>query len=145
MKIESGVDAIFLPGKIHGCEEELYIIYFNAEGNEGKGCMEIEIVDYETILDLYKDTEGDCARFFCIMPDYFHGKWKYEPYGTDGFDELAIAKPRCVLSLTGPSNLSGVAKEISRNISTSFCRRIMSAAISRLPASLMQRKMRSNA
>jgi hypothetical protein len=91
MKIESGVDAIFLPGKIHGCEEELYIIYLNAEGNEGKGCMEIEIVDYETILDLYKDTEGDCARFFCIMPDYFHGKWKYEPYGTDGFDELCDA------------------------------------------------------
>ena len=91
MKIESGVDAIFLPGKIHGCEEELYIIYLNAEGDEGRGCMEIEIVDYETILELYEDAEGDYARFFCFMPDYFHGKWRYEPYGTDYFDELCNA------------------------------------------------------
>lgn len=91
MKIESAVDAIFLPGKIHGCEEELYIIYLNGEGDEGRGCMEIEIVDYETILELYEDTEGDYARFFCFMPDYFHGKWKYEPYGTDYFDELCNA------------------------------------------------------
>lgn len=91
MKIESGVDAIFLPGKIHGCEEELYIIYLNAEGDEGRGCMEIEIVDYETILELYEDAEGDYARFFCFMPNYFHGKWKYEPYGTDYFDELCNA------------------------------------------------------
>lgn len=27
--IEPGIDAVFLPGKIHGCEWQAYIIYFN--------------------------------------------------------------------------------------------------------------------
>ena len=39
--IEDGVDAVFLPGKIHGCEDELYIIYYNASANDEKGCFEI--------------------------------------------------------------------------------------------------------
>lgn len=87
-EITPGLDAVFMPGKIHGCEDELYVVYFNEQADEGNGCMEIEIVDYETILKLYKDVEGDYMDFFDLMPDYFQGEWKYEPYGTADFNEL---------------------------------------------------------
>lgn len=30
----SGYDAIFLPGKIHGCEDQAYIIYYNESGGD---------------------------------------------------------------------------------------------------------------
>ena len=75
--IADGVDAVFLPGKIHGCEDELYIIYYNASANDEKGCFEIEIVDYERILSLYEDVNGDAEQFFAILPDLFHGEWCY--------------------------------------------------------------------
>lgn len=68
-------DAVFLPGKIHGCEDEIYIIYFNPDAADGVGCFEIEVCDYETLLQVFKDADGDPDEFFGILPDYFHGKW----------------------------------------------------------------------
>ena len=43
-------DAVFLPGKIHGCDYQVYIIYQNEQANEGKGSWEIEIIDCYRIL-----------------------------------------------------------------------------------------------
>jgi hypothetical protein len=93
--IEPGVDAIFLPGKIHGCEDELYIICENESANDGSGSMEIEVVDYETILKLYADVEGDPESFFELMPDYFQGMWYYADAGKEGHDyeDLCEAYP----------------------------------------------------
>lgn len=76
-EIDDGVDAVFLPGKIHGCEDQLYIIYFNASANDEKGCFEIEVVDYERILKIYEEVGGDAEAFFDILPDWFHGEWLY--------------------------------------------------------------------
>ena len=88
MKVDmyDGNDAIFSPGKIHGCEWQVYIIYFNGEANDGKGSWEIEIVDKERILKIYNQTENDAAEFFAILPDYFHGEWYYCDNGNDGYD-----------------------------------------------------------
>ncbi len=81
-------DAVFLPGTIHSCEDEVYIIYFNAEGNDGNGCMEIEVCDYQTILSLYDDVYGNTEKFFDYLPDYFQGKWYYTNSDTVYFQEL---------------------------------------------------------
>ena len=40
---DDGQDAVFLPGKIHGCDYQVYIIYQNEQANEGKGSWEIEM------------------------------------------------------------------------------------------------------
>lgn len=51
----SGYDAIFLPGKIHGCEDQAYIIYYNESGGDsGEGCFEIEVVDKSRLLAFLK-------------------------------------------------------------------------------------------
>lgn len=76
-RIDDGVDAVFLPGKLHGCEDQLYIIYYSPQSCGGKGCFEIEIVDYERILALYEDVDGDAECFFDELPDKFQGEWKY--------------------------------------------------------------------
>lgn len=81
-------DAVFLPGTIHSCEDEVYIIYFNAEGNDGNGCIEIEVCDYQTILNLYYDVDGNTEKFFDYLPDYFQGKWYYTNSDTVYFQEL---------------------------------------------------------
>lgn len=81
--IESDVDAVFLPGKIHGYEDILYIIYFVAESNEKKGAWEIEIIDAKRILKVYKASNGDAEAFFEMLPDWFHGEWRYCNDGTD--------------------------------------------------------------
>lgn len=91
--IEPGIDAVFLPGKIHGCEDEIYIIYYNECANEGNGCFEIEICDYETILKLYDNVAGDTEDFFGELPGYFHGEWGYADRGTELFDALYKAYP----------------------------------------------------
>ena len=90
-KLEPGIDAVFKPGKIHGCEDELYIIYFNECANDGNGRMEIEIVDYKTILEVYEDADHDANRFFKIMPDYFHGRWQYADAPSDDYLSLVAA------------------------------------------------------
>lgn len=34
IEIQSGMDAVFLPGKIHGCDWQAYIVYFNEQANK---------------------------------------------------------------------------------------------------------------
>lgn len=93
MMIKDGVDAVFLPGKIHGCEWQVYIIYFNDCANDGRGCWEIEILDYERILKLYEEVEGNAKAFFDILPDWFHGEWRYCDKGMDGYEALEEMYP----------------------------------------------------
>ena len=85
---KADLDAVFLPGTIHSCEDDVYIIYFNAEGNNGNGCMEIEACDYQTILSLYDDVDGNTEKFFDNLPDYFHGEWYYANSDTVCFQTL---------------------------------------------------------
>ena len=84
--IEEGIDAVFLPGKIHGCEDQIYIIYLNPQAYEGKGCFEIEIIDYERILRLNEEVCGNAEAFFDKLPDLFHGEWRYCNFGSESFD-----------------------------------------------------------
>ena len=86
--IPAGIDAVFLPGKIHGCEWQVYIIYVNENANDGNGSFEIEIVDARRIIQLYADVCGDEVTFFSELPDWFQGEWQYCDNGDDGFDEL---------------------------------------------------------
>lgn len=71
------MDAVFLPGKIHGCEDEVYILYFNECADDGSGCWEIEIVDRGRIIEIYDKVGGNEEKFFEVLPDYFHGEWLY--------------------------------------------------------------------
>ena len=89
LDIIPGIDAVFLPGRIHGCEWQAYIVYLNAEANEGNGSFEIEIIDKNRILDLYKSVNGNAQDFFGILPDLFHGEWYYCNSGTEEFEEYA--------------------------------------------------------
>ena len=93
MIIEDGIDAVFLPGKIHGCEDEVYIIYLNCQAKNGEGSWEIEILDAERILKIYEIVDGDCNEFFAELADWFHGEWRYCNYGIDDFEELSKAYP----------------------------------------------------
>ena len=91
--IVEGMDAVFLPGKIHGCEHQVYIIYLNESANDGKGSWEIEILDADRILKLNEQVGGDAEKFFDILPDWFHGEWRYCDKGMDGYDDLEEAYP----------------------------------------------------
>lgn len=75
--IVDGADAVFLPGKIHGCEDRLYIIYHNNEANSGKGSFEIEILDYERVLKLANENDMCAEVFFERLSDMFQGEWRY--------------------------------------------------------------------
>lgn len=92
-KIPVAVDAVFLPGKIHGCEWQAHIIYLDECANNGNGSFEIEIVDRERILKLYNDVNGDTAAFFDKLPDLFHGEWRYCDSDMDGFKDYLDAYP----------------------------------------------------
>lgn len=85
--ISPGVDAVFLPGKIHGCEWQVYIIYLNESACNGRGCFEIEILDNERIIDLYEHVEGDPERFFELLPDWLQGEWYYCNISDEGFND----------------------------------------------------------
>ena len=93
MIMTDGADAVFLSGKIHSCEWQAYVIYYNAEANGGKGSLEIEIIDAERISKLYEKVGDDAEAFFGELPDWFHGEWKYCDYGSDGYAELEEAYP----------------------------------------------------
>ncbi len=93
INIESGLDAVFLPGKIHGCEWQVYIIYFNDQANDCNGSWEIEVIDKYRILALYEEVEGNADDFFSMLPDLFHGEWYYCDKGTPEFDEYTNAYP----------------------------------------------------
>lgn len=81
-----GKDAIFLPGKIHGAEHQIYIIYYNPDADNGNGCFEIEVLDAERIIELYEYANGDAEKFFTLLPEWFQGEWYYCDIGTDLFD-----------------------------------------------------------
>ena len=88
--IVPGMDAVFLPGKIHGAEHRAIIIYANECANEGNGSFEIEVVDAERILKLYDRVDGDAEKFFEFLPDDFQGEWGYvdnKPASKESFDE----------------------------------------------------------
>lgn len=86
-RIGDGVDAVFLPGKIHGCEDQLYIIYYSPQAYGGKGCFEIEIVDYERVLSLYATVDGDADCFFEELPGKFQGEWRSCGSNDECFDD----------------------------------------------------------
>lgn len=81
-------DAVFLPGTVHGCEDEIYIIYFNEDSNDGKGSFEIEICDKYTLKKLLDKTDN-ADEFFELLPDYFQGEWRYVNHGTELFNGYA--------------------------------------------------------
>ena len=83
-----GTDAVFLPGKIHGCDWRACVIYVNESANNGNGSFEIEIIDAERILKLYAHVDGNAEDFFDELPDWFHGEWQYCDNGDAGFDDL---------------------------------------------------------
>ena len=85
----NGYDAVFLPGKIHGAEHQLYIIYYNPDADDGNGCFEIEVLDCEKILGLYEYVNGDAEKFFTLLPDWFQGEWYYCDRNCCDFDGLA--------------------------------------------------------
>ena len=90
--IVDGADAVFLPGKIHGCEDQLYIIYHNNEANSGKGSFEIEILDYERVLKL-ADSKDMCAEvFFEKLSDMFQGEWRYHARSLSVSDVVEMVK-----------------------------------------------------
>lgn len=64
-------DAIFLPasqrksGKsIHGCNNELYVLYYNNDANCRNGCFEIQIISREVLKKLFATTKNDYHSFF---------------------------------------------------------------------------------
>lgn len=85
--IDDGVDAVFLPGKIHGCEDEVYVIYYNSQANDGNGSWEIEIVDKPRILSLYEAVHGNADLFFECLSDLFQGEWRYCDAGSEMFEK----------------------------------------------------------
>ena len=93
IEIQDGMDAVFLPGKIHGCEYQVYIIYMNTEANNGNGSWEVEIVDKDRILRLYDEVKGDAEKFFDLLPDWFQGEWYYIDSALEGFDDLTDVYP----------------------------------------------------
>lgn len=84
-------DAVFLPGTVHGCDWQIYIIYFNPDAQEGEGCFEIEVCDAEKLLKLYKDVDGNAEDFFSLLPDRFQGEWYYCNTPDENSDEYQIA------------------------------------------------------
>ena len=89
--ILDGMDAIFLPGKIHGAEHQVYVLYMNWQANNENGSFEIEVMDRERLLKAYEESAGNCTTFFDILPDMFQGEWYYCDAGSEDFDELVDA------------------------------------------------------
>ena len=75
--IPEGCDAIFLPGKLHGCKDQLYILWYNPNACDGRGSWDIAPVDWDTVLELYNDVRGNEDDFFALLPDRFQGMWFY--------------------------------------------------------------------
>lgn len=84
-------DAVFLPGKIHGCEDNLYILSY-VENGEG-GYWDIKVLDAERILELYNNTEGNATLFWQLLPSYYGGEWYYCDANLPDFKEYADAYP----------------------------------------------------
>ena len=92
---EQEYDAIFLPsafrnGKkpVHGCDDEIYIIYCFYRDDSDKRSFEIEVLERDTLLEIIKFSDGNHKIFFENLPDYFNGKWFYLDESDPGFNEL---------------------------------------------------------
>ena len=90
-RIRDGEDAVFLPGKIHGCEHQIYVVYLNAQSDAGKGSFEMEILDVDGILLAYKLAKGRTEEFFELLPDLYQGCWCYCSGGTPEFEFMKSA------------------------------------------------------
>ena len=101
-----GQDAVFPPGKIHGCDWQIYILYYNSCANNHNGCWEIEILDAERILALNDRVSGKADAFFDLLPDCFQGEWHYCNRGTVAFEEYAEAYPLADFILNENGNLA---------------------------------------
>lgn len=80
-------DAVFLPGNIHGDKDELYILYENRDANDGKGSMEIMIVDAKTILEIYEKSNDHAYSFFNLLPDFISSKSYCYDAPSEQFDD----------------------------------------------------------
>ncbi len=89
--LPEGEDAVFLPGKIHGCEDELYILSFNPNACDEKGSWDIEVIDRDGILELINEVEDNCEAFFELLPDKYQGRWYYCDTGTLEFHSYCKA------------------------------------------------------
>lgn len=101
MEVNMENDAVFLPGKIHGCDHQIYIIYLNPCSDPPS--FEVEILDAERIISLFEDTNGDPEQFFDLLGDYFYNEWGYVSEGRDEFDDLkrAYAEADFILNESG--------------------------------------------
>lgn len=92
---ERGYDAVFLPASLrgdrdslHGCESELYIIYYLDIDEADRKRFEIEVLDKAAVLELCAFAADDHEAFFEYLPDYCGYKWGCYYEGTTGFDEM---------------------------------------------------------
>lgn len=81
--------AIFLPGKIHGCDGQLYILFYNPDAGDGRGCWEIGSIWYDEILNLFRSCKEDAHEFFEDLP--FYCSWTYCDRGAYGYEDLESA------------------------------------------------------
>lgn len=86
-KILDGMDAVFLPGKIHGAEHQVYILSMNWQANDGQGSFEVEVIDAARVMQAYEMSGGDAQEFFGILPDLCQGEWGYCDAPSRDFDE----------------------------------------------------------
>ncbi len=89
--LPDGQDAVFLPGKIHGCEDQLYILSFNPNACDKKGSWDIEVIDRDGILELIDEVKDNCEAFFELLPDKYQGRWYYCDAGTLEFHSYCKA------------------------------------------------------
>lgn len=82
-------DAVFLPGKIHGCKDNLYILSYVENGEVRY--WDIKVLDAGRILELYNNTEGNATLFWQLLPSYYDGEWCCDNYLK--FREYANAYP----------------------------------------------------
>lgn len=70
-------DAVFLPAtqrnndkSIHGCDDELYILYYNSDANCRNGCFEIQITNREILTKIFTTVKNDYIQFFTQLQIY---------------------------------------------------------------------------
>ena len=86
-------DAIFKAGKIHGCEDELYLIYLVDEGNDPR--WNIGHITRDAILEADAERvhtgcdEFDAGNFWDILVDCIQDRWYSEEYDPDNYCDLS--------------------------------------------------------
>ena len=68
--LNSEDDYVFKPGVIHGCDWQLYWLYFNPDGREGKGCFELCKLGVEQILEAEEKTAEHPEFFKSAVTDF---------------------------------------------------------------------------